>query len=62
MTLETFSITLMVLGGIGFALAVVVCLTAVARSNKRIVDAAEDQANALETIAREVVAYSRPRR
>ena len=62
MTLETFGITLMVLGGIGFALAVVVCLTAVARSNKRIADAAEDQANAIETIAREVVAYSRSRR
>lgn len=62
MTLEAFSITLMVLGGIGFALAVVFCLTAVARSNERIADAAEDQADALETIAREVVAYPRPRR
>ena len=62
MTLETFSITLMVLGGIGFALAVVVCLIAVARSNKRIADVAEDQAEALEAIAREVVAYSRSRR
>ena len=62
MTLETFSITLMVLGGIGFAPAVVVCLTAVARSNKRIADVAEDQAEALEAIAREVVAYSRSRR
>ena len=62
MTLETLSITLMVLGGIGFALAVVICLTAVVRGNECIADAAEDQANALETIAREVVAYSRPRR
>lgn len=62
MTLETFGIMLMVLGGIGFALAIVVCLTAVARSNKRIADAAEDQAEALEAIAREVVAYSRSRR
>ena len=62
MTLETFSITLMVLGGIGFVFAVVICLTAVVRSNERIADAAEDQAEALEAIAREVVAYSRPRR
>ena len=62
MTLETFSITLMVLGGIGFALAVVFCLTDVVRSNDRIADAAEDRAEALEAIAREVVAYSRPRR
>ena len=65
MTLETFSIILMVLGGVGYVACAVICMMAVVSAEdslRRTADAAEDQADALETIAREVVAYSRSRR
>lgn len=65
MTAETLSVILMALGALGYAIVVGLCVYAAysaEHSLSRMADASEDQANALETIAREVVAYSRSRR